>query len=270
VCDACQRTKSHQLPFSKSFSVSKAPLELIFSYVWGPAPISVGKFKYYVSFIDDYSKFVWIYLLKNKSDVFHKFHDFQQLVECQFGTKILSIQTDWGGGEYQKLTPFFQHIGVAHHVSCPHTHQQNGSAERKHHHIIEVGLSLLAHASMPLKFWDNVFSSAAYFINHLPSHVINFVSPFEKLSHTKPYYTWLKTFGCACWPHLRPYNTRKLEFRSKKCVFLGYSSSHKNPVMLYLMKMFFPSHNFILMLVLNFTPRSYSFLPHCATLMRMF
>jgi hypothetical protein len=96
VCDACQRTKSHQLPFSKSFSVSKAPLELIFSYVWGPAPISVGKFKYYVSFIDDYSKFVWIYLLKNKSDVFHKFHDFQQLVECQFGTKILSIQTDWG------------------------------------------------------------------------------------------------------------------------------------------------------------------------------
>lgn len=47
---------------------------------------------------------------------------------------------------------FFTQVGISHHVSCPHTHQQNGSAERKHHHIVEVGLSLLAHASMPLKF----------------------------------------------------------------------------------------------------------------------
>jgi hypothetical protein len=91
VCDGCQRAKSHQLPFPKSLSVTQVPLEFIFSDVWGPAPISVGKFKYYISFIDDYSKFVWIYLLKNKSDVFRKFHDFQQLVEHQFDKKILSI-----------------------------------------------------------------------------------------------------------------------------------------------------------------------------------
>jgi histone deacetylase 1/2 len=61
------------------------------------------------------------------------------------------MQTDWGG-EYQSLNSFFKRIGVAHHVSCPHAHQQNGLAERKHRHIVEVRLSLLAHASMPLKF----------------------------------------------------------------------------------------------------------------------
>jgi hypothetical protein len=76
VCVACQRAKSHQLPFPKSTSVSKVHLELMFSDVWGPAPSSVGKFRYYVSFIDDFSKFTWVYLLKNKYDVFHKFHDF--------------------------------------------------------------------------------------------------------------------------------------------------------------------------------------------------
>jgi hypothetical protein len=76
VCDACQQAKSHHLPFPKSSIVSKAPLELVFSDVWGGAPLSIGKFKYYVSFIDDYSKFMWLYLLKNKSDVFHKFHEF--------------------------------------------------------------------------------------------------------------------------------------------------------------------------------------------------
>jgi hypothetical protein len=70
VCDACQQEKSHQLPFSKSVSVSKAPLELIFLDVWGPAHTSVGKHNYYVSFIDDFSKFTWIYLLQHKSEVF--------------------------------------------------------------------------------------------------------------------------------------------------------------------------------------------------------
>jgi hypothetical protein len=57
VCDACQCTKSHQLPFAKFLSVSKAPLDIVFSDVWGPAPSSVGRNNYYISFIDDFSKF---------------------------------------------------------------------------------------------------------------------------------------------------------------------------------------------------------------------
>jgi len=148
--------KSHQLPYPKSTSISSAPLQLVFSVVWGPAPDSVGRNKYYVSFIDDYSKFTWIYLLKYKSKVFQKFHDFQQLVERQFNRKIIAVQTDWGG-EYEKLNSFFTKIGISHHVSCPHAHQQNGSAERKHRHIVEVGLAILANACMPLKFWDEAF-----------------------------------------------------------------------------------------------------------------
>jgi histone deacetylase 1/2 len=96
VCDACQMAKSHQLPYPKSSSVSTSPLELVFSDVWRPASESFGRFKYYVSFIDDYSKFTWIYLLKKKSDVFQKFHDFQHHVERLFDKKILHMQTDWG------------------------------------------------------------------------------------------------------------------------------------------------------------------------------
>jgi hypothetical protein len=95
VYNACQQAKSHQFPFPKSVSVSKAQLELIFSDVWGPAPNSMGRKNYYVSFIDDYSKFTWIYLLKHKSEVFEKFHLFQQHVERMLSRKILSIQTDW-------------------------------------------------------------------------------------------------------------------------------------------------------------------------------
>jgi hypothetical protein len=67
VYDACQQAKSHQMPFPKSTSVSTTPLELVFSDVWGVAPLSVENFKYYMSFIDDFSKFTRLYLLKNKS-----------------------------------------------------------------------------------------------------------------------------------------------------------------------------------------------------------
>jgi histone deacetylase 1/2 len=95
---------------------------------------------------------------------FRKFCEFQLLVERLFDRKIISIQSDWVG-EYEKLNSFFTKIGVMHMVSCPHAHQQNGAAERKHRHIVEVGLSLLAHASMPLKFWDEAFLAATYLIN---------------------------------------------------------------------------------------------------------
>jgi hypothetical protein len=179
-----------------------------------------------VSFIDDFSKFTWIFLLRHKSEVFQHFHDFQHLVERLFNRKIVAMQTDWGG-EYQRLNSFFQRIGITHHVSCPHAHQQNGSAERKHRHIVEVGLSLLAHAAMPLKFWDEAFVTAVHLINRLPSRVIQNETPFQRLFSSDPDYTSLRVFGCACWPNLRPYNTRKLAFRSTQCVFLGYSPLHK-------------------------------------------
>jgi len=112
-------------------------------------------------------------------------------------------------------------------VSCPHAHQQNGVAERKHRHIVEVGLALLANASMPLKLWDEAVLTATYLINILPSKVIDFDTPSERLFKEKPDYKSLRVFGYACWPNLRPYNTKKLAFRSIRCVFLGYSGRHK-------------------------------------------
>lgn len=109
----------------------------------------------------------------------------------------------------------------------PHTSSQNGIAERKHRHIVETGLALLAHSSLPLRFWDEAFLTACYLINRMPTRLLNNVSPITRLLNISPYYTFLRTFGCACWPCLRKYNNCKLEFRSKMCVFIGYSSMHK-------------------------------------------
>ena len=114
---------------------------------------------------------MWFYPIKSKADVLPIFHQFQALVERQFNKKIICMQTDWVG-EYRKLNSLFQRIGIAHRVSCPHTHQQNGAVERKHRHIVETGLALLAHSGVPLKYWDEAFSTASYLIYpkfHSPS-----------------------------------------------------------------------------------------------------
>jgi hypothetical protein len=109
VCDSCQKAKIHQLSYPISTSVSTVPLEEIFSDVWGPAPTSVNKHSYYVSFIDNFSKFTWIYFIKKRSDVYQVFLNFQKLVERKFSRKINTMQTNWGG-EYEKLHSFFKKL----------------------------------------------------------------------------------------------------------------------------------------------------------------
>ena len=86
---------------------------------------------------------------------------------------------------------------------------------------------MLSHASIPLRFWDDAFQTTCYLINRLPQILLKNILTFEKLFHTMREYNFLKTFGCACWPNLRPYNSQKLQPRSTLCVFLGYSISHK-------------------------------------------
>jgi hypothetical protein len=227
LCSACRRGKSHQLPFSLSDHPSHFPLELVFSDVWGPSPIlSNNGARYYVIFVDHYSKFSWLYPIECKSDVFTIFPKFQAYVERLFDRKIKSIQTD-GGGEFQKLRHLFTSHGIHHRLTCPHTHEQNGSVERKHRHIVEMGLTLLAHASAPLTYWAEAFQTASYLINRLPTPVLQNLSPFQKLFNLRPNYSFLRVFGCACWPHLRPYNRHKLDYRSAECIFLGYSPSHR-------------------------------------------
>jgi hypothetical protein len=89
--------------------------------------------------------------MSHKNDALPIFIKFQKYVERYFNLQIKSIQSDWGG-EYRSLSTYIANCGISHRVFCPHTHQQNGAVERKHRHIVETGLALLYHASIPLRF----------------------------------------------------------------------------------------------------------------------
>lgn len=126
-----------------------------------------------------------------------------------------------------KLIPFLTWRRIEHRITCPYTSKQNGIMKLKQTHNMDMGLTLLSQATLPLYFLDEAFAIATYLINQLPTLVLNNVSPLEKLFGRKPNYPSLRTFECKCFPYLQPYQSHKLSLRSQPCTFLGYSSSHK-------------------------------------------
>jgi hypothetical protein len=181
-------------------------------------------FRYYILFTDEFSRFTWIYFLTRKSEVVTIFEAFKQQVENALGCTIRTLQID-GGTEFKPLLTRFP--AITYWVFCPYTPEQNGLAERKHRHIVELGLATLLHAHIPQQHWPSVFESVVFVINRLPAAPLFHISPYQKLFDKIPDYSFLRAIGCLCFPLLRPYAPHKLAPRSQPCVFIGYSTIHK-------------------------------------------
>ncbi|KAK5819614.1 hypothetical protein PVK06_024630 [Gossypium arboreum] len=226
VCTACQKGKSQKLPFTRSMTEYHTSFELVVSDLWGPASVSCGNHWYYIAFVDVSTRFTWVYLLRQKSQALQCFVQFHQLVKTQFGVSIKQFQSDWGG-EYRAFTSFLASQGIHHRITCPHTSEQNGVVERKHRHIVDMGITLLAQASLSMEYWGYAFCCAVHLINRLPTVVLKGLTPFQALYGHAPTYDHLRVFGCCCFPYLRPFSSPKLDFRSQPSIFLGYSPHHK-------------------------------------------
>jgi len=91
-CSACAQAKGHQQPFSSSSASICSHLQLIYSDVWGASPtLSINGSRFYVSFIDAFSRFTWVFPLQAESDVMSVFLKFQVIVERLLNTKIISV-----------------------------------------------------------------------------------------------------------------------------------------------------------------------------------
>ncbi|RVW75074.1 Retrovirus-related Pol polyprotein from transposon RE2 [Vitis vinifera] len=178
-CDSCKLGKSKTLPFPLHASTASHCFDLIHSNVWGPSPVSSHeKFKYYVTFIDDHSKFTWVYFLRSKSEVFRTFTEFLAYVDNQFSTSIKTLRTNSSGvylsNEFQA---FLASKGIIHQRSCPSTPQQNGVAERKNRHLLDVVRTLLLESSVPSMFWVEALKTAFHLINRLPCQIQSIAAP---------------------------------------------------------------------------------------------
>ena len=112
--------KSHKSPFAKSSITSSSPLDVIFSDVWTSPISSSNGFHYYVIFVDHFTKYIWFYPLRRKSNVHSTFVSFKQLVENYFTTTSKTLYTD-NGGEFLALRSFLATHGITHLTTPPHT-----------------------------------------------------------------------------------------------------------------------------------------------------
>uniref|UniRef100_A0A2N9HH13 Integrase catalytic domain-containing protein n=1 Tax=Fagus sylvatica TaxID=28930 RepID=A0A2N9HH13_FAGSY len=231
-CKHCLAGKMHQLPFPISTNKVTAPFQIVHADLWGPAPsVSLNGFRFYLVLVDEYTKFTWVYLLTHKSETFTLFKQFTALIHNQFKQSVQIFRTDCGG-EFTStaFNTFCADNGIIHQLSCPHTPQQNGVAERKHKHLIQCALALLSQSNLPISYWSYAVSTAAHLINKLPTPLLSDKSPWESLFHTKPTLSHLRAFGCQCFPLLTPYNKTKLQPKSVPCIFLGYPFTSKGYV----------------------------------------
>ncbi|GJY16990.1 putative RNA-directed DNA polymerase, partial [Tanacetum coccineum] len=227
-CEVCHKAKQTRDAFPISDHKSICLGELIHLDVWGPyRVVSREGFKYFLTIVDDFSRSVWVYLLKSKDEVYNMFVNFYKLILTQFEKKIKTVRSD-NGTEFvnSKMTEFFNSMGIVHQTSCAYTPQQNGIAERKHRHLLNVARSLMFQGGIPLSFWTECVLTATYLINRLPSSVLNGKSPFSLVYGREPNLSHLRSFGCLCFAAIVK-GSDKFSERSEKCVLIGYASGKK-------------------------------------------
>ena len=227
-CEACILGKHCKTVFPTSETVYEKCFDLIHSDVWTSPCISRDKHKYFVTFIDEKSKYTWVTLLPSKDRVLEAFINFQAYVTNQYNATVKVLRSD-NGGEYTSHA-FKNHLmkhGIVHQTSCPYTPQQNGVAERKNRHLMEVARSMMFHSNVPKRFWSDAVVSACYLINRTPTKVLRDLSPFEVLNKSRPQIQHLRVFGCTCYVLVPGELRKKLDAKSTKAMFIGYSITQK-------------------------------------------
>lgn len=229
TCIPCIEGKQTRLPFKNEGSRATSQLEVIHSDLCGPMECSsLGGAKYFITFIDDYSRKVFVYFLKNKMDITSVFHNFKCEVENELGQKIKIIRTD-NGTEYcnNDFSKYLSDSGIKHQTTTPYTPEQNGLSERKNRTLVERTKCMLRDANLPKIYWAEALSTAAYIINRSPSRVLNDMTPEEKWSGRKPNISHMKIFGCKAMVHVPKQHRCKWDSKSTETRFVGYCQNTK-------------------------------------------
>ncbi|KAL5739216.1 hypothetical protein ACOSQ2_028396 [Xanthoceras sorbifolium] len=225
LCEDCIFGKQKKVSFAKIGKIPKAEkLELVHTDVWGPSPVSsLSGSLYYVTFIDDSTRKVWVYFLKKKSEVFDTFRKWKAMVENETGLKIKRLRSD-NGGEYRdsRFREFCANSGIKMEKTVPMTPQQNGVAERMNRTLNERARSMRLHAGLPKMLWAEAVNIAAYLINRGPSVPLDGGIPEEVWSGKEVNISHLRVFGCISYVHIDSAERSKLDAKSNKCVFVGY------------------------------------------------
>lgn len=152
LCEGClvgkQTRKSY--PSQAGFK-EKQRLELLYEDLCGPiSPPTPAGNRYFMLFVDDFTRVMWVYMMKTKDEAFSVFNKFRISVETETGEKLKTFRTDRGGESLSKqFTAYCEETGLNRHYTTPYSPQQNGVVERRNRTVVEMGRSILKSIHVP-------------------------------------------------------------------------------------------------------------------------
>ncbi|GEM08048.1 gag-Pol polyprotein [Rhodotorula toruloides] len=222
ICNVCHVARSSRLPFPWSNSIASTPLELVHSDVLSINVPSLGGRRYIVTFVDVYTRMLWVEPLARKSDVFEAFVQFKAKVENESGRRIQRFRSD-NGGEYMSRTfdDMLAEHGIIRESPPPYSPQSNGVAERVNRSIVEGIVSLLAQAGAPKTLWAEALQAFVFVKNRSPHAALSSNVPLAVWRNRPARVDMLRTWGCRAW-HTVTNGRSKLDDRAIPLIFVGY------------------------------------------------
>uniref|UniRef100_A0A146LH62 Retrovirus-related Pol polyprotein from transposon TNT 1-94 n=3 Tax=Lygus hesperus TaxID=30085 RepID=A0A146LH62_LYGHE len=223
-CVSCLKGKLNRSPFPRSENRATQRLALIHSDLCGPmSEESFGGGRYMMIFVDDYTRKIFVYILRYKNQAFSTFLKVKALLENETNSKIKVLRTD-NGTEYvnSEFSDFLEKSGIRHEVTIPHTPEQNGVAERANRTICEMARSMLLESDLPKPFWAEACSTAVYLKNRQPHRSLDGAIPEQLWTGKKIDLSHLRVFGCTAFAHIPKQFRKKFDAKSQQLIFVGY------------------------------------------------
>src|SRR5438105_5049714 len=223
-CQVCVQAKQLRKSHTTAEVRNLAPLELIHSDLCEMnGVLTKGEKRYFITLIDDSTRYCYVYLLKSKDEVSNFFKIYKAETENQLDRKIKRLRSD-RGGEYfsNEFDLFCAEHGIIHERTPPYSPQSNGVAERKNRTLTDLVNAMLDTARLSKEWWGEAILTACHVLNRVPTKNKE-ITPFEEWEKKRLTLSYLRTWGCLAKVSVPITKKRKLGPKTIDCVFLGYA-----------------------------------------------
>jgi len=235
-CEHCIVSKQTRKPSSlPATHRGKEPLDLVHSDLAGRMSLpSVGGSKYFVLFIDDYSRYTKVYSLRSKAAVISRFREYKAFVETNLGKKIKRFRSD-GGGEYTsyEFDQLLRDSGIIREKAARYSPEQNGVSEWANRTIIGRAKAMLQESALGMEMWAEAVHLAVYLKNRSPTSALEEgLTPLQAWTGEALHLRKLIKFGTIGYKHIPKQRRTKWEPNSQKCIFVGYEGTNQYRILI--------------------------------------